>query len=126
PGMVPEIRGRKMCHSSRTQFWNPSRVRFGLDGVPGVSLALNPRLMSGSPSGCPGRLKAAPGTAAFLPPNLGLASLSRSATREKMSKVQCGLQSAAKLVGEEALRFPDAGQQGRGSCRINPALRVNS
>src|SRR5882757_8105460 len=55
--MVLETGVRKMCHSSRGQFWHPSRVRFSFDGVPGVSLTLNPRLMSGSPSGCPRRLK---------------------------------------------------------------------
>ena len=34
------------------RFWHPAGVRFVFDGVPGVSLALNPRLMSGSPPGC--------------------------------------------------------------------------
>ena len=49
---LPEICGRKMCHSSGGQFWHPSRVRFGFDGVPGVSLTLNPRLPSGRSPGC--------------------------------------------------------------------------
>ena len=52
---LPEICGRKMCYSSGGQFWHPSGVRFSFDGVPGVSLTLNPRLMSGSPSGFAGR-----------------------------------------------------------------------
>src|ERR1044071_1772092 len=75
----------KCATRAEDNFWHPSRVRFGFDGVPGVSLTLNPRLMSGSPSGCPDG-KAAPGTAAFLRPNHELASLFRSANREKMSK----------------------------------------
>jgi hypothetical protein len=33
-------------------FWHPFRVRFVFADVPGVSLALNPRLISGNLSGC--------------------------------------------------------------------------
>jgi hypothetical protein len=53
PCIGPMNRSDSDRHSNRGQFWHPSRVRFGFDGVPGVSLTLNPRLMSGSPSGCP-------------------------------------------------------------------------
>ena len=81
----------KCATRAEDNFWHPSRVRFGFDGVPGVSLTLanaQPPANVWQPFRLPGRLKAAPGTAAFLPPNHELASLSRSASREKMSKVQ--------------------------------------
>ena len=42
-------------HPSGGQIWHPSRVRFDVGNiVPGVSLTLNPRLFSGSPSGWQG------------------------------------------------------------------------
>src|ERR1041385_8742789 len=54
PGGVPERRFAvvKLRHAGGAQLWHPSSVHFVFNSVPGVSLALNPRLMSGSPPGC--------------------------------------------------------------------------